>query len=179
MEVQRTIHSLIWGCLKPPFIIPAQSKPWGAHNPRCFKWCRAVHQHGRYSKTRNSICILGKRRLLLTIYSEEWTDRGVLKNASEFVAFLRVEHLPSWAYGSQRLQQLFRVVKNRAVGILKSNAVRSELLMSASPGAKAVLLFLPRASLPSVMICTIWLSFFKNIFIFWLCQNTGMSIGTS
>lgn len=33
VEVQRTIYSLIWDCLKPPFMIPAQSKPWGAHNP--------------------------------------------------------------------------------------------------------------------------------------------------
>lgn len=48
----------------------------------------------------NSICILGKRRLHLTIYSEEWTDCGVLKNANGFMAFLRVEHLPSWTYGS-------------------------------------------------------------------------------
>lgn len=51
-----------------------------------------------------------------------------LKNVNELGAFLGVERLPSWTYGSLRLQQLFTVVKNRAMGILRSNAVRSELL---------------------------------------------------
>lgn len=89
----------------------------------------------------NLIYILGKKQLYLTIYSEQWKVCKVLKNVNEFTTFLRVEHFPSWTYGSLRLQQLFTVVKNRVVGILKSKAIPSELLMSEGPEAKAILLF--------------------------------------
>lgn len=97
----------------------------------------------------------------------------VLKNVNEFPTFLRVEHFPSWTYGSLRLQQLFTVVKNRVVGILKSKAIRSEPLMSEGPEAKAILLFPEHP-------CLLWWSvrylgcYFLNIL--WLCQNPGISI---